>query len=472
MALDAQPRPTTITVAPPDPQDAARWTAQRRSRYGWTITAMLLVLMMISWADKAILGIVAVPVMRDLGLTPEQFGLLGSAVFILFGVAQLVSAPIANRVKSKWFLLVLCLIWSVAQVPIFVFASLPALWFSRVLLGAGEGPLAPISMHATYKWFPAAKGATPAAVVASGVTLGIVAFAPVLAWIAAEFGWKSTFVFLALIGVAWAGLWLLLGKEGPYTSARAEQEIDAHDAGRPVDRDAALASQDGEAPATAVDAADSKVGYLRSMLTPTWLLAVLCSFLGYWTFTVATTWLPAYFENVLGSSTQQAGSLITLPALWGTAATIGLSWLTQRLGARGIATRRSRGLVLGGAALVAGVMVILGTLATIPWVATLCFAVGFGTAPALFALTYLVAAETTSTGQRGAMLQVTNAVLSSGGLLAPAAVGFIVGRAVTPADGYTQAFLLTGAMLALAGLASCLFINQQRDRRRLGLEVG
>ena len=166
---------------------------------------MLLVLMMISWADKAILGIVAVPIMNDLGLTPQQFGLLGSAVFILFGVAQLVAAPIANRVKAKWILLVLCLIWSVAQVPIFVFASLPALWFSRLLLGAGEGPLAPISMHATYKWFPAAKGATPAAVTSSGVTLGIVAFAPVLAWVAAEFGWKATFIFLALIGALLAG---------------------------------------------------------------------------------------------------------------------------------------------------------------------------------------------------------------------------------------------------------------------------
>jgi MFS family permease len=472
MALDAQPQPTTTAVpAAADPQDPARWHARRRARTGWTVTALLLVLMMISWADKAILGIVAVPIMTDLGLTPEQFGLLGSAVFILFGVAQLVSAPIANRVQSKWFLLVLCLIWSVAQVPIFVFASLPALWFSRVLLGAGEGPLAPISMHATYKWFPAAKGATPAAIVSSGVTLGIVAFAPVLAWIAAEFGWKATFIFLAIIGVVWAVLWIVLGKEGPYTSARAEREIEAHDAGRPLTGEETPVSGAGAAPA-AVEAADVKVGYLRSMLTPSWLLAVLCSFLGYWTFTVATTWLPAYFENVLGSSTQQAGSLITLPALWGTAATIGLSWLTQRLGARGIATRRSRGLVLGGAALVAGVMVILGTLATTPWMATACFAIGFGTAPALFALTYLVAAETTSTGQRGAMLQVTNAVLTSGGLLAPAAVGFIVGRAVTPADGYTQAFLLTGAMLAVAGLASCLFINQQRDRRRLGLEVG
>ncbi|NKX52151.1 MFS transporter, partial [Arthrobacter deserti] len=85
--------------------------ARRRTRRGWTITVFLLVLMMISWADKAILGIVAVPLLKALGITPEQFGPLGSAVFMLFGVAQLVAAPIANRISSKWILLVLCLVW-------------------------------------------------------------------------------------------------------------------------------------------------------------------------------------------------------------------------------------------------------------------------------------------------------------------------------------------------------------------------
>ena len=96
MTLDSQPRPKTAQ------DDPAQWTPAKRKRYGWLITIALLVLMMISWADKAILGIVAVPLMRDLEITPQQFGLLGSAVFMLFGVAQFVAAPIANKVKSKW----------------------------------------------------------------------------------------------------------------------------------------------------------------------------------------------------------------------------------------------------------------------------------------------------------------------------------------------------------------------------------
>lgn len=440
-----------------EPDDPAFWDTRRRSRRGWTITVFLLVLMMISWADKAILGIVAVPLMRDLDISPETFGLLGSAVFILFGAAQLAAAPIANRVSSTWILLALCLVWSIAQVPIFVFATLPALGFSRILLGAGEGPLAPITMHAVYKWFPSARGATPAAVAASGVTLGIVVFAPMLAWITANFGWKATFIFLAMIGVVWATLWFFIGKDGPYTSIRAEHAIEG-----------TMPDQGEE---QALQAADRKVSYWRSIGTLSWLLAVLSAFLAYWTFTVAMTWLPAYFENVMGMSTQQAGSLIALPAVWGTAATVGLSWLTGRLAARGWRSRYSRGLVLGATALFSGAMVLVGTNVQEPALAIACFTFGFGTAPSIFALTYLVFAETTTIGQRGAMLQYSNAILTSAGLFAPAVVGMLVGSASSAVVGFEHAFVLTGAMMFGSGLLSLLFINQQRDRKRLGLDV-
>ncbi|MEZ7002127.1 MFS transporter [Streptomyces sp. AD55] len=438
-----------------DPADPRHWTPGKRTSYGWLMAVMLLVLMMISWADKAILGIVAVPVMRELHITPQQFGLLGSAVFFLFGVAQFVAAPIANRVKSKWFLLALCLIWAVAQVPVFVFASLPALWFSRVLLGAGEGPLAPIMMHAVYQWFPRKKGATPAALASSGVTLGIVCFAPVLSWIAADFGWRATFVFLAGIGVVWAVLWLVMGKEGPYTSERAEAEIEGT---APVAPGPA-----GAAPSVA------PVRYRATFLTPSWLLAVACSFLGYWTFALATSWLPTYYEQVLGYSTQHAGSMIVFPALWGAAATVGLSWVTQYLDVRGVRTRVSRGVVLSGATVFSGLTLLCGALVPPGTLSVVAFTFGFGTAPALFAVTYLVAAEMTTIGQRGAVLQVTNALLSAGGLFAPAVAGFLVGSAATAAAGFTHAFLLTALLLVAAGVLSLLLIDQQRDRARLGL---
>ncbi|MFE9168010.1 hypothetical protein ACFYNZ_00500 [Streptomyces kebangsaanensis] len=51
----------------------------------------------------------------------------------------------------------------------------------------------------------------------------------------------------------------------------------------------------------------------------------------------------------------------------------------------------------------------------------------------------------------------------------PAVTGFLVGSAATASLGFTHAFVLTAVLLLAAGVLSMVFINQQRDRARLGL---
>ncbi|GGC82458.1 MFS transporter [Tersicoccus solisilvae] len=454
----AEPTPDRAPKAPST--GPASWSYARRRRYGWIVTVSLLFLMMLSWADKAVLGLAAVPIMKDLHITPEAFGVVSSAMFFTFGVAQLIAAPLANKVQSRWILLVICILWSIAQAPVLVFASLPALWVSRLMLGAGEGPLAPVMMHGVYKWFPAKKGATPAALASSGVTLGIVAFAPVLAWVIGAYGWRAAFAVLAVVGLLFAVYWAVIGKEGPYTSRAAELELDGPG-------EAALAAHGIEGPAVV----EQRVPYLRTILTPSWIFAVLTSFFGYWTFTLAMSWGPAYFQTVLGLTGQQAGSLIALPAAWGAVATVGLSALTQRLHLRGVPTRKSRAWVLGGGALFGGAALFAASMVPNPTVAVGLMVFGFGTAPALFALSYLVVAELTSVAQRGANLSIANAVFTTGGVFAPAVSGFLIGGAAGPAAGYTASFALAGGLMLVCGILCLLFVNQQRDRRRIGLDV-
>lgn len=433
--------------------DPSTWNPDERRRYGWFVTSSLLVLMMLSWADKAVLGIAAIPIMAELDISPEQFGLVGSAMFLTFGLAQLAGAPIVNRLPTKWFLLVLCLLWSVAQVPILLFASLPALWAGRLLLGAGEGPLAPVMLHGIYKWFPEKKRAAPGAVASAGVTLGIVVFAPLLAWIVGAHGWRAAFALLAAVGVLWSVGWLVIGKEGPYTTRAAEQELD-------------------DQPAESVLGETAKVPYWRTIRTPTWILALLTSFFAYWTFTLAMSWGPAYFQQVLHFSGSASGFLIALPSIWGTAAMIGLSALAQRLHLRGFATRKSRAWVLGGGAVVSG-GALLAAVSVPPGPATIALMViGFGTAPALFPISLLIVTELTPISQRGANLSIANAVQTSAGVFAPAVSGLFIAHAGTPAAGYAMAFALAGGLTLVFGVLSVLFVDQQRERRRLGLDAG
>ena len=72
-----------------------RETAQRRGgvakthqrgtpKGAWLVVALLFLFMLINFADKAVIGIAAVPIMQGLQLSPRQFGLIGSSFYLLF----------------------------------------------------------------------------------------------------------------------------------------------------------------------------------------------------------------------------------------------------------------------------------------------------------------------------------------------------------------------------------------------------
>ncbi len=98
---------------------AAATIAVERSRARrWVIVAALFLFMLINFADKAVLGLVAIPLMRDMQLSHEQFGLVGSAFFILFSLSGIAVGLIADRVSMTWLLAVLALTWACAQLPL------------------------------------------------------------------------------------------------------------------------------------------------------------------------------------------------------------------------------------------------------------------------------------------------------------------------------------------------------------------
>src|SRR5262249_56262904 len=117
----------------------------------WAVVGMLFLFMLINFADKAIIGLSAVPIMRDLQLTNEQFGKVGSAFFLLFSISAVVVGFIANRVPTRILLGVMGLIWALTQFPMLGTVSLATLLACRITLGAGEGPAYPVAVHALYK---------------------------------------------------------------------------------------------------------------------------------------------------------------------------------------------------------------------------------------------------------------------------------------------------------------------------------
>lgn len=415
----------------------------------WAVAAMILVLMIVNFADKSVLGLAAAPIIEDLGLTASQFGLAGSVFFLLFGVSGVVVGFLGNRIASTRLLLMMAVGWSVSMAPLLLAPAFATLLVSRLLLGAAEGPTVPVAVHAVHKWFPESKRPIPTSFVLVGASLGVAISAPVLTYFITHHGWQSAFWILAVMGLIWAAAWLVIGREGPFTSY------------------AAAADLPGEPGAVE----ESRVPYRKLFAASGWWGPMLAMGPAFCAFALFNVWGPSYLVQGLGFRSEAMGLLIGLYALIALAGQLGFSWLSGVLVRRGVDTRWARGALTGGVVALSGALIAASMLVhdnpLSPWT----MLVGFGLTNSVSPIGFLSVSEVSPVSQRSGLLASYNSVLTTGGAAAPFAVGVLVDSAATPVAGYRLAFALFGVLALVGGLLAAWLTNPSRDAVRLGLRA-
>jgi len=412
--------------------------AQEETAKSWTMVVLLFFFMFINFADRAVLGLAAEPLMRDLGLTPRQFGMVGSAFFLFYTVFAVILGFVINRVQTRWMLFALALVWSAAQFPMMFTANFMILLLTRMLLGAGEGPAYPAAIHCAFKWFPDQKRTLPVSIIAQGSALGIIIAAPTLNWIIYAYGWQAAFGILALIGVIWAVIWLILAEEGPISTT-----------------------------VTASGDEISKVSYWKLIVNPTILSTWFCLFAAYWILSTLLVWFPSYLQTGLGISKGAVGLWTALPWVGGALMLFVVGWLSQRLTLAGYTSRFSRGMVVCAMGLTGAICLI-----ALPFVESVALklaivCIGVILPNAIVPPSQAIVGELTPVPQRGAVLAIGNAIAGSAGAIAPFVAGSLVQSAQTPLQGYELAFLCCGLVAGASNLLGLIFINPEAEAARL-----
>ncbi|WP_109478704.1 MFS transporter [Paraburkholderia sp. C35] len=411
-------------------------------RRAWGIATLLFLFMAVNFADKIAVGLLAVPMMDELKLSPAQFGLIGSSFFWLFAVAGIVGGFTANRVATTGLLLAMGVVWSLLQVPMALSSSLIILIAARILLGVAEGPAFPVAIHACYKWFPDNRRDMPAALIAQGSTIGLLAAGMLMPLITLHWGWRANFLVMGAATAIWVVIWKLLGREG---------RLDAH-------------------AATAASALPQpRISYARLLREPTIVACFVLHFVAYWALALTLTWLPAFLQRALGYGNVESGRLYALIVALSVPVSMGSTWLARRMLAHGVSSRHARGtlssilLVLAGAAFVAPIVFDVTHVTRI-----VLIAVAVGMAPVIYALVPSVLAEIVPAAQRGAILAIDNSIASIAGALAPLITGFLV-QGMTGNTGYDVGFALGGGIMLVGAMAGVLFVDPEKARHSLGL---
>lgn len=403
----------------------------------WTVTFLLFLYMVVNFADKIVVGLAGVPIMTELKLEPEQFGLLGSSFFFLFSISAIVVGFIVNKVPTRWVLLILAVIWALAQFPMVGTVSFTTLLICRIVLGAGEGPAFSVAAHAIYKWFPDEKRTLPTAILSQGSAFGVILAVPALNWVIVNHSWHYAFGALGVVGLIWVCAWLTFGKEGPLEDTQA------------------------------LAATEAKIPYVQLLTSRTFLGCVIATFGAYWALSLGLTWFTPFIIKGLGYSQSQAGFISILPWVFGATIVILTGWISQVMMARGYTTRISRG-VLGSVPLIIGGLI----LATMPHMqgAGLQIAllvIGSGLCGAIYVVCPPMLGEFTPASQRGAVIAIYGALYTLSGVVAPAVMGTVIQRAGNMLDGYMTGFTINAVIMVGSGLLGLLLLWPNTERARL-----
>ncbi|MGZ2356729.1 MFS transporter [Streptomyces sp. 372A] len=421
-------------------------------RHAWLIAAMIVSFMLINYADKSVLGLAAVPIMDELGISNSTYGMISSSFSLLFSLSGLVVGFASARLSSRVLLFTMAALWAVAQLPVLVMASVPTLMAGRVLLGAAEGPAASMSMHALYKWFPADRRGLPSALQISGAALGTLIAAPVVTWLITSSGWRSAFVVLAVASALWSLVWWRVGHDGPHGG---ESAPGGHRTAGTPDPETSRASE--------------RLPYRRLLLNGTVLGSIAAAFGASWALALSHAWLPAYLRTQLGMTPGQGATVISAISAFSLVLLLSVPVLVDFLRRRGRSSRWSTAVPQGVAVAVAAL-----AMAALPFVdgrgAHLALlAVAFGGHAIVFPLHYMTVSAVVPAIQRGAVFGVVAAAGTLPGLVSPYLTGHMLDSAASRSAGYTQAYLLSAAVMLVCAVAALIAIRPEQDARRLRL---
>jgi ACS family sodium-dependent inorganic phosphate cotransporter len=342
----------------PSPSSASSW------RRRWTVVALCFVAFMLCNMDRVNMSVAILPMREQYGWDPRTVGLVQSSFFWGYLLTQVLGGVWADKYGGKLVLGLGVLWWSLATAltPIAASAGLVPLLMARCLMGVGEGVAMPAMNGMLSRWVPVAERSRSLALVYSGMFVGSIVGLALSPQLIARFGWPSVFYGFGSLGVLWYGAWQrrvaatpsqdpeISREERAYILANTvggAAEAAAFEAAEKQQQQKAAAAEsngNGADPAAAAAPKPTPVKIPWKLLLSrkeVWAI-IACHFCHNWGTFILLTWMPTYYNQVLGCDVMRSGVFSVLPWLtMAVAANVG-GWLADSMVAKGVSVTTVR----------------------------------------------------------------------------------------------------------------------------------
>jgi MFS family permease len=190
-------------------------TAEPAGRpYRRYVLGVLLVVYTLNFVDRQILGVLAIPIKAELGITDSRLGLLGGVAFALFyTLLGIPVARLADRLNRVNLLTIALAFWSAMTAMCGAVQSYSQLFLARMGVGIGEaGGLSP-AYSIICDYFPRNERGRAMAIHSFGVPIGSALGIIAGGYLTQLMNWRTAFIVVGLTGVIVAPLVKLTVRE-------------------------------------------------------------------------------------------------------------------------------------------------------------------------------------------------------------------------------------------------------------------
>lgn len=370
------------------------------------VLSLLVLLSVITYLDRICIGVAGPRIQDEVGLSPTQWGWVLNAFVLAYGVFEIPSGVLGDRLGQRRVLTRIVIWWSVFTTLTGAAWNYPALVVTRFLFGAGEAGAYPNMAGSVGRWFPVHERARAQGLIWGASRVGGALSPWIVVPLMALVGWRATFAVFGILGLAWAVAWFRWYRDQP--------------AQQPGASAAELAEMGG------IPSANEHVDIpWRRLLGHPQLWLIMAMYWCYvWGSMFYLTWFPTYLVKGRGLSEAEMGAFAALPFILGAIGNIIGGTLADRLSRRfGV----SRGRRLVGATSLFLSALFLGAVALTTGKVTgvVLLALGFGVMDCMLPAAWAICLDV---GGRfsGAVTAAMNTAGQAGGFACTALFGYLV----------------------------------------------
>ena len=196
-------------------QTTVRTAGAATAAASWQMWVPCLGMALCSWlsfVDRQVLNILSPTIIKDTGLTAQDFTTATSFFFLTYTLGNPVWGSVLDRVGLRVGMLLAVGVWTAASMSHAAMASFAGFALARAVLGLGEGGTFPGGLRTAVETLPPSLRARGIALSFSGGTIGAVMMPLLLGPLAIEYGWKVAFVATGALGLLWMAVWVAIAR--------------------------------------------------------------------------------------------------------------------------------------------------------------------------------------------------------------------------------------------------------------------